>query len=128
MNRNLNRRIHPIAEADGLSPKKLVKKTASFLTDAGSQSLREKMLKCNILYFYFLYSKFYARIFLVNKFPCVYFNAISIILYGFTGLKRIEEYLEAIIKVWSHILIENIKVESEIITNHFTSNGALQEE
>ena len=24
MNRNLNRRIHPIAEADGLSPKKLV--------------------------------------------------------------------------------------------------------
>ena len=27
MNRNLNRRIHPIAEADGLSPKKLVKKT-----------------------------------------------------------------------------------------------------
>ena len=25
MNRNLNRRIHPIAEADGLSPKKLVK-------------------------------------------------------------------------------------------------------
>lgn len=27
MNRNLNRRIHPIAEADGLSPKKLVKVT-----------------------------------------------------------------------------------------------------
>ena len=26
MNRNLNRRIHPIAEADGLSPKKLVKR------------------------------------------------------------------------------------------------------
>lgn len=26
MNRNLNRRIHPIAEADGLSPKKLRKK------------------------------------------------------------------------------------------------------
>lgn len=25
MNRNLNRRIHPIAEADGLSPKKLRK-------------------------------------------------------------------------------------------------------
>ena len=25
MNRNLNRRIHPIAEADGLSPKNLVK-------------------------------------------------------------------------------------------------------
>lgn len=24
MNRNLNRRIHPISEADGLSPKKLV--------------------------------------------------------------------------------------------------------
>lgn len=58
----------------------------------------------------------------------MYFNAISIILYGFTRLERIEEYLEAIIKVWSHILIENIKVESEIITNHFTSNGALQEE
>lgn len=27
MNRNLNRRINPIAEADGLSPKKLVKVT-----------------------------------------------------------------------------------------------------
>ena len=25
MNKNLDRRIHPIAEADGLSPKKLVK-------------------------------------------------------------------------------------------------------
>lgn len=24
MNRNLNRRIHPIAEADGMNPKKLV--------------------------------------------------------------------------------------------------------
>ena len=27
MNKNLDRRIHPIAEADGLSPKKLVKVT-----------------------------------------------------------------------------------------------------
>lgn len=27
MNRNLNRRIHPIAEADGLSPKKPRKKS-----------------------------------------------------------------------------------------------------
>ena len=29
MNRNLNRRIHPIAEADGLSPKKLVRVSPS---------------------------------------------------------------------------------------------------
>ena len=28
MNKNLDRRIHPIAEADGLSPKKLVKSEA----------------------------------------------------------------------------------------------------
>lgn len=27
MNRNLNRRIHPIAEADGLSPKNIVTKS-----------------------------------------------------------------------------------------------------
>ena len=30
MNRNLNRRIHPIAEADGLSPKKPRKDGVSF--------------------------------------------------------------------------------------------------
>ena len=30
MNKNLGRRIHPIAEADGLSPKKLVKASMIF--------------------------------------------------------------------------------------------------
>ena len=34
MNRNLNRRIHPIAEADGLSPKKPRKKPPSERTVA----------------------------------------------------------------------------------------------
>ena len=31
MNKNLDRRIHPIAEADGLSPKKLVKKRTDYI-------------------------------------------------------------------------------------------------
>ena len=31
MNKNLDRRIHPIAEADGLSPKKLVTPSKCFL-------------------------------------------------------------------------------------------------
>ena len=32
MNKNLDRRIHPIAEADGLSPKKLVKHINKIIT------------------------------------------------------------------------------------------------
>lgn len=40
MNRNLNRRIHPIAEADGLSPKKPRKALASEFID---KSLTERI-------------------------------------------------------------------------------------
>lgn len=38
MNRNLNRRIHPIAEADGLSPKKLVKVARQYRRIANRRS------------------------------------------------------------------------------------------
>ena len=37
MNRNLNRRIHPIAEADGLSPKNIVTRIEIIVTDEGTK-------------------------------------------------------------------------------------------
>ena len=42
MNRNLNRRIHPIAEANGLSPKNLVIMTRNDLID---KEVAEKLSK-----------------------------------------------------------------------------------
>ena len=47
MNRNLNRRIHPIAEADGLSPKKLVKKHYYVLLIRLLYTLLANLLKQN---------------------------------------------------------------------------------
>ena len=44
MNKNLDRRIHPIAEADGLSPKKLVKKTMEIIKK-GSKGESVKVLQ-----------------------------------------------------------------------------------
>ena len=45
MNRNSNRRIHPIAEADGLSPKKHRKREIS-LKKAVFRPLRQQPLNC----------------------------------------------------------------------------------
>ena len=47
MNRNLNRRIHPIAEADGLSPKKPRKK----------KKIYEFFIFVSLLFFLSLYKK-----------------------------------------------------------------------
>ena len=46
MNRNLNRRIHPIAEADGLSPKK-PRKDIERLCDILDVEIKEREFKEN---------------------------------------------------------------------------------
>jgi hypothetical protein len=58
----------------------------------------------------------------------VYLYAVTVVLDGFALLQAVKQYLEAVVKVRTHVLVEDIYVQLEVLVNVLPAQWTLQKE